>query len=1093
MPTFCDILKEHCSAETQQRGMGFFQGGRVRSVVFDDESIQAQVRGDHIDVTVFEFYHDDGEMDANCSCHDEVPSGFVCKHVWALACYLDAHEHLVPESINAFAGFYNHGERFDPEGEDDWDEDEIDESAFVPLEVVGRENDDGEIPPWHKLAQQIQQALSRHRQQTEPLQQSVTERELRYEIPVDGRSWSEEIPVVVRVRQRLKSGEWGKWKELKPNDDGAGIDPAEWLLAMTVKGFGSLRGVYYYNDVTHLTAQQARAVLPRLCATHKLFYREGDLLTGPLQWDDGVPWHFRIAVVPKDSDYEIQGEVVRGTETRLLSDSLSVAGGMILWSTCISQYQADTDQEAWLAAFVQRPPLVMPESEIQQFLESVGTSSALPPLSLPPRMDALQPLQVTAFKLALLQSTLKDGRHIPARFLIMYGDQEVSYLPKGAVLKFEEGNVGLRDSAAESVAWERLWQLGAKELSYFDRNDAHLLIPSKQLPDFVQALSAEGWEVYAQEKLYRTAGSFSIAVKSGIDWFDLQAECDFGGQTASLPALLKAVRNKERWVELGDGTLGMLPDEWLAKWAPIATLGEVEGDAVRFKTAQAGLLDAWLMDQPDVDVDEAFDQFRQRLTGFAGVQNVPVPRGFQGTLRPYQKDGLGWFDFLRAFDFGGCLADDMGLGKTVQVLALLESRRTRRKKNKWPPSLIVVPRSLMFNWIEESQRFTPRLRMLDHTGTDRELEEGWQKSCDAVLTTYGTLRRDIGLLKEFEFDYIVLDESQAIKNTVAQTTKAVRLLKGRHRLAMSGTPIENHLGELWSLMQFLNPGVLGSSSRFTQQWGANPDPKQREALARAMRPFILRRTKKQVATELPDRQEDTLHCELPPEQQKKYDELLAHYRTTLLKKVDSGGFNRNKIHVLEALLRLRQAACHPSLVSKAQDEETDCGKFDVLLPRIEELLEEGHKALVFSQFTSFLALLRKRLDKQKIAYEYLDGKTTDRQSCVNRFQEDPSVPLFLISLKAGGLGLNLTAADYVFLLDPWWNPAVEAQAIDRAHRIGQENKVMAYRLIAAGTVEDKVLELQRTKRELADAILSEDKALIKNLTRDDLELLLSSP
>ncbi len=1091
MPTFCDLLKDHCSAETQQRGMGFFQGGRVRSVVFEEDSITAQVRGDQIEATEFEFYHESGHMCADCTCLDEVPIGHVCRHVWALACYLDAHEHPVPETITAFAGFYNQGQTFDPDWEEEEDE-EIDESAYVPLHVVGQGKADGEIPPWQKLANQIQLSVSRHRQQAEPPPKPAPERELRYEIPVDGRVWSEEIPMMVRVRQRLKSGDWGKWKELKSNDDGTGVDPAEWLLAMTVKGFGSLRGTYYYNDLIQLTPQQASAVMPRLCATQKLFYREGDQLTGPLEWDEGGAWQFRIAVVPEGSEYEIRGEFVRGAETRLLSESLSVAGGMILGTNSISGYEAGADQEAWLAAFVQRPPLVLPEPEIAQFLESVGHANALPPLSLPPGMDALQPLQVTAFKLGLLQSTLKDGRHVPARFLIMYGDQEVPFLPQGAVLRFDAGNMGLRDSWAENKAWQRLWQLGAKELTYFDRNDAHLLIPAKMLGEFVQTLSAEGWEVYAQEKLYRTAGAFSVAVKSGIDWFDLEAECDFGGQTASLPALLKAVRNKERWVELSDGTLGMLPDEWLAKWAPIASLGEIEGDAVRFKTAQAGLLDAWLMDQPDVDVDEAFDQLRQRLGTFTGLQNVPVPRGFQGTLRPYQKDGLGWFDFLREFDFGGCLADDMGLGKTVQVLALLESRRTQRKKQKWPPSLIVVPRSLMFNWIEESHRFTPRLRILDHTGTDRDLEEGWQKTYDAVLTTYGTLRRDIGLLKEFEFDYIILDESQAIKNTVAQTTKAVRLLKGRHRLAMSGTPIENHLGELWSLMQFLNPGVLGSSSRFTQQWGADPEPKQREALARAMRPFILRRTKKQVATDLPDRQEDTLHCELPPEQQRNYEELLAHYRSTLLKKVDASGFNRNKIHVLEALLRLRQAACHPALVSKAQDEEQACGKFDVLLPRIDELLEEGHKALVFSQFTSFLALLRKRLDKRKIAYEYLDGKTRDRQSCVSRFQEDPKISLFLISLKAGGLGLNLTAADYVFLLDPWWNPAVEAQAIDRAHRIGQENKVMAYRLIAAGTVEDKVLELQRTKRELADAILSEDKALIKNLTREDLELLLSN-
>jgi SNF2 family DNA or RNA helicase len=318
------------------------------------------------------------------------------------------------------------------------------------------------------------------------------------------------------------------------------------------------------------------------------------------------------------------------------------------------------------------------------------------------------------------------------------------------------------------------------------------------------------------------------------------------------------------------------------------------------------------------------------------------------------------------------------------------------------------------------------------------------------------------------------------------------LIKARNRLAMSGTPIENHLGELWSLFEFLNPGMLGAASVFKLN-GANarnPSDVTRRMLAQAVRPFILRRTKDQVARELPAKTEQTIFCEMEKEQRKLYDELREHYRNALLNRVDRFGLNRSKIQVLEALLRLRQAACHPGLLDPERMDGPSA-KLDVLLDQLNELREEGHKALVFSQFTSLLSIVRAELDRNGVPYEYLDGATRDREVRVERFQNDPECPLFLISLKAGGLGLNLTAADYVFLLDPWWNPAVEAQAVDRAHRIGQTKQVFAYRLIAKDTVEEKVLELQNSKRDLAAAIISEDNSVIRNLKREDLELLLS--
>ncbi|MCB1055571.1 MAG: DEAD/DEAH box helicase, partial [Acidobacteria bacterium] len=341
--------------------------------------------------------------------------------------------------------------------------------------------------------------------------------------------------------------------------------------------------------------------------------------------------------------------------------------------------------------------------------------------------------------------------------------------------------------------------------------------------------------------------------------------------------------------------------------------------------------------------------------------------------------------------------------------------------------------------------------------------------------------------------YVVLDEAQAIKNASSQAAKAARLLQAHHRLALSGTPIENHLGELWSLFEFLNPGMLGRSSTFRSligQGNGNGLPDDgRELLARAVRPFILRRTKEQVIRDLPNKTEQTLFCEMEPRQRRLYDELRGHYRATLLERVAQHGLGGSQMQVLEALLRLRQAACHPGLIDPQRTAEASA-KLDVLLPSLEEICDQGHRALVFSQFTSLLAIVRQRLEHAGLEYEYLDGQTRDRQARVERFQNGDGPPVFLISLKAGGLGLNLTAADYVFILDPWWNPAAEAQAIDRAHRIGQTRRVLAYRLICRDTVEEKILELQRQKRDLADAIVRTDDGMMKHLTKEDLESLL---
>jgi SNF2 family DNA or RNA helicase len=740
------------------------------------------------------------------------------------------------------------------------------------------------------------------------------------------------------------------------------------------------------------------------------------------------------------------------------------------------------------------PRIEVPQDERQSFLEWLWGHQQLPTVVLPEDLQVQHVQGVPRGKLSI-QSPERHGLSsvLFAHVRFLYDDQFecTMQMRRKSFFDAEPMRVIHRDLQAERSLVVQLAEAGVRPVAGYQREKADVQFSVRQLAELVDRLTALGWWVESEGRLLRRAGHFQLNVTSNVDWFEVDGRIDFDGVEVPLPRLLAALRSRQKYIRLDDGTQGILPDEWLKRFGSLVDLSDQQDDTLRFRPSQTLLLDALLAAQDNVTVDAPFDRLRKQLRSFDGIRPGSEPRGFQGELRNYQREGLGWLDFLRTFRFGGCLADDMGLGKTIQVLAMLQARRTRRLKQGETrrPSIVVVPKSLVFNWKDEATRFTPRLRVLDYTGIGRDAIFQQIEDCDLLITTYGTLRRDIVKLKEVRFDYAILDESQAVKNANSQASKACRLLQADHRLAMTGTPVENHLGELWSLFEFLNPGILGRSSTFqTLLKQGQGDSQALKLLSQSLRPFFLRRTKEQVLTELPDKSEQTLYCEMAPKQRKLYDELREYYRQSLKQRVEQVGLDQAKIHVLEALLRLRQAACHPGLLDPKRASDPSA-KMELLLEHLREVVDEGHKALVFSQFTSLLALVRKALDQRKIAYEYLDGQTRQRKDRVQRFQEDPDCPLFLLSLKAGGYGLNLTAADYVFILDPWWNPAVESQAIDRAHRLGQTRRVFAYRLICRDTVEDKILELQRSKRELAEAIISEDNSLIRQLTAEDLQLL----
>jgi SNF2 family DNA or RNA helicase len=761
---------------------------------------------------------------------------------------------------------------------------------------------------------------------------------------------------------------------------------------------------------------------------------------------------------------------------------------------------------AWITVLRRRKHLSVGEEELPELLNELLSFPDLPRLEIG---ESISIRTIDAEPLPRLTVSKADrNRHSPTgggligELSFEYEGLLVSGLPPASG-SFEEEKklLVLRRGQEERRALERLLELGFRHVYEYRSRSKVLKLAARRLPGVVDQLLQKGWQVEAEGRLLRSAASFSIHVTSGIDWFEMHGSARFGDAEVNLPALLKALRKGGNTVRLGDGSFGVLPEQWLKQQGFLLKLGEVQEDHLRFRSSQALMIDLFLQNEPQASSDGLFERLRSKLKRYTGIKPLAAPPGFIGSLRRYQQEGLGWFCFLDEFAFGGCLADDMGLGKTVQVLALLEDLRNRRTnpstainkhKARGLPSLVVVPKSLVFNWKEEATRFTPELRILDHTGPWRGKATKNFARFDVILTTYGTMRNDIALLKGYPFDYIVLDEAQVIKNAGSVTAKAARLLQGRRRLALSGTPIENHLGELWSLFEFLNPGMLGGVSLFKKHLRSREslDDGARALLARYLRPFILRRTKEQVAPELPDKVEQTLFCQLEPGERRRYDELKRYYQAALQRRIETEGRGKAKIQVLEALLRLRQAACHPGLLDK-KSLNRPSAKLDLLLQHLEDVVAEERKALVFSQFTSLLQILRTRLEQLGFVYEYLDGRTRDRARRVKRFQQDPECRLFLISLKAGGLGLNLTEAEYVFLLDPWWNPASEAQAIDRTHRIGQDKKVFAYRLIAKNTVEEKVLELQKSKRDLAEAIISQDNRLIGDLSREDLALLLA--
>ncbi|MDT5269905.1 MAG: non-specific serine/threonine protein kinase [Acidobacteriota bacterium] len=773
-------------------------------------------------------------------------------------------------------------------------------------------------------------------------------------------------------------------------------------------------------------------------------------------------------------------------------------------------FQLDAPPEGF-ALFQQNPEINIPGDEEQAFFEK-----HLPYLAerFPLRGEAVRWEELREVVPVPRLYLTEEGKELRVELRFGYGDYELSHsrnAPVQSIRRDAETGVLVRiarQPEREAEWWETLgtktYGLKRASVNYGALRDPEVTLfqlranthPLDFLLRHVPQLAAAGCEIYGEEELKlarinRNRPTISFSVTSGIDWFDVQAVVQFGDVEVALAEVRRVVRKRERFVKLADGSIGEIPPEWIEQYRHLFALGEEMDKGLRLAHHHLTLLDQLLADDERARTDQEFKRRRARLRDFDGIKPQKLPKHFNGELRPYQKAGFDWLYFLREYKFGGCLADDMGTGKTILTLAFLQSLKERGLAKK--ASLLVVPRSLVFNWEREAARFTPRLCLLNHATPGRTEDISEFDDYDLVLTTYGLLRRDVEALMHYEFNYLILDEAQAIKNPLAETAKAVRLLRGAQRLTLTGTPVENNTLELWSQFAFLNPGLLGNAEYFREEFATPIERKGDEAAAQFLRkmvyPFILRRTKDQVAKDLPPRTERQMVCDMEPAQRKLYDERRDYYRALLLKLIEDEGINNARFRVLEGLLRLRQICNHPRLAVKTF--RGGSAKLELLLETLETLRAEGHKALVFSQFVGMLKLVEAELKKRRIPFAYLDGQTRDRQERVDAFQNDPSLSFFLISLKAGGVGLNLTAADYVIHVDPWWNPAVEMQASDRTHRIGQQKPVFIYKLIVRDSVEEKILELQERKRRLVTQLIATERSFFKSLTAADVAALFS--
>lgn len=1045
----------------RHRGRKYARSGRVKINRLEPDLIRSTVKGTvNYAVTVSLENDGSGRVRIGCTC-PFFRQGIPCKHIWATICQADQ---LMAGSPGEKAGGKGHAIDADRLFQEDlW------------LGATLKE-------PW----------------------KAVQDFVIRYRLEVEGGSLS----VGVFEQYIKKDGKPGRTRRIS----GKTLEKPElprqdrlllpFLNDLAEKSAFYSRTVFYRESTPdleniHLRPEDAGVVIPMLAETKRcqVILNSGSEPVDPLRMSRGPDARMEIhASSHQGNDVMLEPRIILPTgqkEEEVRLDQVHLLNSRPLFLIFKDQlFRLDGPAYSWLEQAKTAGLPKVKKRYLPKIVKDAHAVSRMAVLKLP---EELSPERLRKIRPVLHLTLWLEQNKVTARASMEYLGHKVEAGSKDPIIcDYDAWKIIERNFRDEKKLLELLEDSGFKP----DGPGKAYQLPADRAEEVLGNLEKQGVVLEASDsKRFRTGSIRTFSVTSGIDWFDMDAEVAFGNETVPLPDVVRAYLRGERTIKLRSGEHGILPAGWLEQHSHALELAKTRKSGrrkktLRFAVSHALLIDQMLQEASEVQVDTGFSRKREKIRSFRGISCGKKPKGFRGTLRRYQEEALGWFRFLEELGLGGILADDMGLGKTVQVLAwLLE----KRKKAPGRPCIVVAPTSLVFNWQSEAKRFTPALSLEPYLGSGRHENLKNCMKADIILTTYGILRRDIAKLSKLRFHYAVLDESQCIKNPDSAISKAVRLIQADHRLCLTGTPLENHVGELWSQMEFLNPGMLGPKERFMKRFARPLSQGEKTAMStlkQLVKPFILRRTKEEVASELPGKQEMVIRCPMTPGQQDLYLRVRDHYRATILETVSEKGIKRSKIKVLEGLLRLRQAANHPALIGA---DDIDSGKFLQLMDLLRETVDGGHKALVFSQFTRMLGIIKKELSNLDIPFEYLDGRTPQsrRQEKVTNFQEDREVKLFLISLRAGGIGLNLTAADYVFIVDPWWNPAVELQAVDRTHRIGQTRKVVTYRLISKGTVEEKVLKLQKKKQEIVGSILSGSRNMLSSLTAEDLEILFS--
>lgn len=815
-----------------------------------------------------------------------------------------------------------------------------------------------------------------------------------------------------------------------------------------------------------------------------------------------IPAKPSLQIIPEEESISIQLQWEIGTLSIPFAEATLLGGGLVMEAFTLHALP-DVAAVKMVGSFLPDGQKRIGASSWPQYLEAevMRWRSAMPV-----HFDDRLIEQSSTVKPTMRIYLSERDRVLVLHPAFVYGNTEIRWGYEGDIAVPHNGRVRIirRQADAENAFLQSVrllhsdLQRSSAEHFFYLSSDA--VLAGSWFFRFMDAMREQNVQVVGLETLKRLRISTfkpktEVHVSSNIDWFDTEVAVTFGDQRVSIADIKKALAEKQQFVPLQDGSIGLLPEEWLKKYGLLIKMGEAQGGKLRLRKFHFSVLDALLAEVDEESILEELEEKKEQLAAIIDrdFSDMAPPTQLKAELRPYQHAGFQWLAFLKEAGWGGILADDMGLGKTVQALSYLQEFANEHPDARF---LVVCPTTLMYNWEAEIRKFTPELRHFIHHGPRRTHQIKDLDPYHVIITTYGTMRSDIRWLKDVTFDYAILDESQAIKNPASQVAKASLLIKAKHKLALSGTPVQNNTFDLYAQMNFLNPGLLGSREFFANEFATPIDKFREEEVTQQLRqliyPFMLRRTKEQVAKDLPAKTETILYCEMGPEQRKIYNAYRNTYKDQILGMIDERGIERSTFHILQGLTRLRQICDSPAILNEEERLPNHSVKSEELTREILENVGH-HKALVFSQFLGMLAIIRKQLEEADIPYVYFDGSSsaTEREKAIQEFQNNEDCRVFLISLKAGGVGLNLTAADYVYIVDPWWNPAVEQQAIDRTHRIGQTKAIFAYRLICKDTIEEKMLILQERKRALAADLVADDSAVLKRLTRDDIQFLLS--